>query len=48
MDAPTGSAARRSQAQAKLTDQAETFITCGYPQARQYPARRTGEYWQHR
>jgi hypothetical protein len=41
-------AARRSQAQATLTDQAETFITGGYPQAGQYSAGRTGEYWQYR
>src|SRR6185437_8969875 len=41
-------AARRSQAQAKLTEQAETFITGGYQQSGQYQAGRTGEYWQYR
>jgi hypothetical protein len=38
-------AARRSQAQTKLTDQAETFITGQYQQSSQYQAGRTGEYW---
>jgi hypothetical protein len=41
-------AARRSQAQAKLTEQAETFITGGYQQSDQYQGGRTGEYWQYR
>ena len=38
-------AARRSQAQTQLTDQAETFITGQYQQPSQYQAGRTGEYW---
>ena len=38
-------AARRSQAQTKLTDQAETFITGHYQQSSQYQSGRTGEYW---
>ena len=38
-------AARRSEAQTKLTDQAETFITGQYQQSSQYQAGRTGEYW---
>ena len=41
-------AARRSQAQTKLTDQAETFITGQYQQSSQYQSGRTGEYWQYR
>lgn len=39
-------AARRSEAQARLTDQAETFIT-GHQQPSQYQAGRTGEYRQY-
>jgi hypothetical protein len=38
-------AARRSQAQTKLTDQAETFITGRQQQSSQYQSGRTGEYW---
>jgi hypothetical protein len=38
-------AARRSQAQTQLTEQAETFITGQYQQPSQYQAARTGEYW---
>jgi len=41
-------AARRSQAQAKLTEQAETFIAAQYQQSAQYQQGRTGEYWQYR
>jgi hypothetical protein len=43
-------AARRSQAQVQLTEQAETFITGGYQQQQpgQHPSGRTGEYWQYR
>ena len=40
-------AARRSEAQARLTDQAETFITGHYQQPSQYQAGRTGEYRQY-
>jgi len=38
-------AARRSQAQTQLTEQAETFITGQYQQSSQYQAGRNGEYW---
>jgi hypothetical protein len=38
-------AARRSQAQTQLTEQAETFITGQYQQASQYQAGRNGEHW---
>jgi len=38
-------AARRSQAQAQLTDQAETFITGRYQQSGQHRADRPGDYW---
>jgi hypothetical protein len=41
-------AARRSQAQTQLTEQAETFITGQYQQSSQYQSGRTGEYWQYR
>jgi len=42
-------AARRSQAQTKLTDQAaETFISGQYQQPAQNQASRSGEYWQYR
>jgi hypothetical protein len=38
-------AARRSQAQTQLTDQAETFITGRYQQSGQHRADRPGDYW---
>jgi hypothetical protein len=38
-------AARRSQAQATLTEQAETFITGRYQQSGQHQADRPGDYW---
>jgi hypothetical protein len=38
-------AARRSQAQTMLTEQAETFITGQYQQSSQQQTGRTGEYW---
>jgi hypothetical protein len=42
-------AARRSEAQTKLTDQAaETFISGQYQQPAQNQASRSGEYWQYR
>jgi hypothetical protein len=41
-------AARRSQAQTKLTDQAEAFIAGQYQQPAQHQEGRTGEYWQYR
>ena len=41
-------AARRSEAQARLTDQAETFIADPYQQPSQQQAGRTGEYRQYR
>jgi hypothetical protein len=41
-------AARRSQAQATLTEQVETFITGQYQQSGQYQSGRTGEYRQYR
>ncbi|HEY1619422.1 MAG TPA: hypothetical protein VGG25_17505 [Streptosporangiaceae bacterium] len=40
-------AARRSQAQVKLTEQAETFMSAQYQQSAQQQGR-TGEYWQYR
>ena len=41
-------AARRSEAQTKLTEQAETFITSRYEQSSQYQSGHTGDYWQYR
>jgi hypothetical protein len=41
-------AARRSEAQTQLTEQAETFITSQYERSSQHQAGHTGDYWQYR